>query len=421
MLDELAGALDTMTAEYPEICRLRRIGTSRLGEPLRMLSAGHGDRNTLVIGCPHPNEPIGLLTVLELARLVIRHPELGTGYTWNFVPCLDPDGTRMNEGWFDGPFTVRHHHENCYRPAMSDQPEWTFPVLDERAYFDRSLPETQALARVIDELRPVFQYSLHNADFGGVLFILTRSVPGAADLLADMARKQGVPLSLGQTDTLGWPTDGAGLYLLPSAEDLISAAGPAGPRHGGSSAHHAERYGTVTLVTEVPFWHDRRASDGSDSGRRYADVLAAAANRLRGLNATLTELRERIEPELRVPTPMRPAIEDHLAILAALANADEAMAATMEERQASVAEVFAADRMVHLVALRTAGLLRRQLIAETVAGNQPPGLRAAGQEIDGLFDDWCEAAERELVAELFPLRSLVTTQIGAALALSDRV
>ncbi|PWK86969.1 zinc carboxypeptidase [Lentzea atacamensis] len=205
-VDEANSAVDELVAEAPSVCRVRRIGTSRQGEPLRLLSVGHGARNALVIGCPHPNEPIGLLTVTHLARLIASTPDLrdGIDFAWHFIPCIDPDGTRLNEGWFAGPHTIREYHSQFYRPALRDQPEWTFPVLDERACLDRTLPETEALARVIDDLRPDFQYSLHNADFGGVFFILGKDVPGLPGDLAAAAARLGVPLSLGSVDTLGW-------------------------------------------------------------------------------------------------------------------------------------------------------------------------------------------------------------------------
>ncbi|HEX4222727.1 MAG TPA: M14 family zinc carboxypeptidase [Pseudonocardiaceae bacterium] len=424
-VDEVNAAVDQLVARVPGRCRVRRIGTSRLGEPLRLLSVGHGSRHALVIGCPHPNEPIGLLTVSHLAALVADHPELsdGIGYTWNFVPCVDPDGTRLNEGWFAGPHTIRHYHENFYRPAMRDQPEWTFPVLDERAYFDRTLPETNALIRVIDELRPRFQYSLHNADFGGVFFILNQEVPGAAGDLVAMAARQQVPLSHGQIDTLGWSTAGPAVYLMPSAETLITAhtGASAEPRSGGSSSHYAARHGATTLITEVPFWHDERASDLGESGRLHAEVLRDSANRLRTDAAMLAELWQRVEPRLVVPSPLRSAARDFMASSESLASASDAVAATAAGRAATVAEVFTAECVVHMLRLRTVGVLRRQLAVEQAAGNGTPSLRGAYQELGSLFDTWCHAAADALSGELFPLRRLVGLQMGAALAVVSRL
>ncbi|GAB2633007.1 M14 family zinc carboxypeptidase [Streptomyces capparidis] len=424
-VDGLGAQVARLAEEFPGVCRLRRIGTSRLGEPLRMLSVGHGPEHALVVGGPHPNEPVGLLTLPHLARLVAADPALrdDAGYTWHFIPCIDPDATRLNEDWFGGPFTVRHYHAHFYRPAFADQPEWTFPAPDEDAWFDRMLPETQALARVIDELRPRFQYSLHNADFGGVFFVLSRDVPGAARDLGVVARAEGVPLSLGPVDTLGWPEAGPAVYLMPAARQLAAARadGSGGARFGGSSAHYGQRHGTLTLITEVPLWHDPRASDPSGSGRPHPEVAAATARRLRADTGRLRELHERVLPLLAVPSPMRAAVADTLDQSAAAACAYEAVAAAPAGREATVAEDFAARSVTHMLRLRAAGMLRRQLGLEQAAGNRPPALRAAAEEAGALFDSWCTAAERELRAEPFPPRRLVAVQTGAALAMFRRL
>jgi hypothetical protein len=425
-VDQVVSEVEKLAADLPEVCRTRRIGTSRLGEPLRMLSVGHGRRNALVVGCPHPNEPVGLRTVLDLAKRVATTPELreGLDFSWHFVPCIDPDGTRLNEGWFAGPLTIRSYHEHFYRPAFDDQPEWTFPVLDERAFFDRTLPETQALARVIDELRPSFQYSLHNANFGGVFFILNGGLPGMGEDLGQVAADQGVPLSLGPVDTLGWETAAPAVYLMPPASELIEAAARGtrdSVRHGGSSAHYAERYGTTTLITEVPFWHDARADDLSDSGRSYADTLRHAAVELRDDRSVLSDLYEQMTPWLVVPTPMRRSIADTLATASSAAAANDAVAEQAPDRPATVAEAFAASTLVHMLRLRASGMMRRQLAVEHAAGNQPPESRLVKRRLDELFDAWCAAAENELSQDTFPVRQLVSVQSEAALAVVRRL
>lgn len=415
-VDELDARLARLAADHPALCRRRRIGTSRGGDPLHLLSIGHGTQEALIIGGPHPNEPIGLLTVLALARLVVTTPALCEDFTWNFIGCLDPDGARLNERWFPGPYTVRTYHEHFYRPAFTDQPEWTFPVLDERAYFDRTLPETEALARVIDELAPRFQYSLHNSDFGGVFFLLSQDIPGIADDFAVLAAQQGVPLSLGPVDALGWPEAGPAVYLIPPAEDVIQAdTGSGAPRHGGSSAHYAQRHGTTTLITEVPFWQDARAADPRDSGHQYRDVLLNTAKQLTADADTLHDIRTTMEPRLRVPAPMRAAAEDFVRSARSIAAGHERMAGVLDG-QASVGQAFGAATAVHMMRLRTAGVLRRQLAVERDAGNHPPELRALRLRLDELFDVWCEAAEHQLATETFSLTKLVALQVGAALA-----
>ena len=69
---------------------------------------------------------------------------------WHIIPCIDPDGMRLNEGWFAKPGDRTAYFADFYRPAGDEQVEWTFPFDYKNAYFDRMMPETLALARAID-------------------------------------------------------------------------------------------------------------------------------------------------------------------------------------------------------------------------------------------------------------------------------
>ncbi|MET8052534.1 M14 family zinc carboxypeptidase [Streptosporangium sp. NPDC005286] len=103
-VDEITAALTRLAADHPGVASLRRVGSSALGEPILCLSVGDGPRHALVGAMPHPNEPIGGLTVIHLATRLCESAALreATGHTWHIVGCLDPDGTRLNEGWSPG-------------------------------------------------------------------------------------------------------------------------------------------------------------------------------------------------------------------------------------------------------------------------------------------------------------------------------
>jgi 2-polyprenyl-3-methyl-5-hydroxy-6-metoxy-1,4-benzoquinol methylase len=122
----------------------RRIGTSALGEPLHCLTVDGGepagDRDAVMFGLPHPNEPIGGLTTLHLARRLAEDPTLRArpAHTWHLVPYIDPDGLRLNEGWLAGPFTREHYA----RHFCEEQVEWTFPLDHGAAYFDAGVVHT---------------------------------------------------------------------------------------------------------------------------------------------------------------------------------------------------------------------------------------------------------------------------------------
>jgi len=88
-VDAMQAELDRVATAHPGQVRLRRSGTSRLGEPLHALTVGHGPADAVVIGGPHPNEPVGSLTISALIELLCQDAgwcaELG--YRWHFVPC----------------------------------------------------------------------------------------------------------------------------------------------------------------------------------------------------------------------------------------------------------------------------------------------------------------------------------------------
>ena len=168
-VDELDGQVRRLAGTYPQVIRTEVIGTSRQGHPIQAMIAGHGAKNAICFACPHPNEPIGAMTLITMGEIMGAHPEVleETGFTWYLIPCIDPDGTRLNENWFKGPFTLRRYIRGFYRPPGNKQVEWTFPINIRGAKFDDPLPETQALMQLIDSLKPRFLFSLHNSAFGG--------------------------------------------------------------------------------------------------------------------------------------------------------------------------------------------------------------------------------------------------------------
>src|SRR5579871_2943392 len=79
--------------------RITSLGCSRLGRPIEMISIGSGDRDALIVGAPHPNEPAGAVTVERLIRLLLENERERRGYRWHFVKAIDPEGLRLNGGW----------------------------------------------------------------------------------------------------------------------------------------------------------------------------------------------------------------------------------------------------------------------------------------------------------------------------------
>lgn len=423
-VDEMTDAVEQLSSAYPAITQLRRVGSSRLGEPLVCLTIGSGSRHALIVAMPHPNEPIGALTAVELARILCEDSALldSLDFSWHIIPCIDPDGTRLNEGWFKGPFTRSHYARHFYRPANEDQVEWTFPFSYKEAYFDRVLPETLALIRLIDELKPAFLCSLHNAENGGVYYYLSRPAPGLYPALHEIPAHLGVPLDRGEPDPPYVPMLAPAIFghvTRQQGYDYHEQAGqdPVDGEYGESSMFYAARYGTLSLVSELPYWTDARADDETPSDELYSNVLRRHADEIAHVVAAMRNALEATAADRIIETPFLRASRcfvetlDKQAALTRWRSGQEESA-----RPATAAEQWSCQQFVHMFRTRFPGMLVRALEAQIDAGLASPSVRTAHSSLKDRFDSWCEEAEADTAATMLPLRKLVATQLGAIVA-----
>src|SRR5206468_11216297 len=129
-LKELRAQARSLVATFPGLARLETIGTTAEGRPIDLLTVGHGRRPALLVGVPHPNEPIGTLTLQFLCRLLCEDAELRARLdtTLYAIPVADPDGFVLNEGWFKGAFWPLRYALDVYRPPHRGQVGRSFPV-----------------------------------------------------------------------------------------------------------------------------------------------------------------------------------------------------------------------------------------------------------------------------------------------------
>jgi hypothetical protein len=423
VVDELGAELRRVAESHPGVVNVHRVGTSTLGEPLLCATVGRGSRHALVFAFPHPNEPVGGLTSIELVNLLARDGDLceELDLTWHVVPCIDPDGARLNEGWFGGPFTRTHYARHFYRPAPDEQVDWTFPFSYKDAYFDASLPETVALMRLIDEHRPVLLSALHNSETGGVYYYLSREAPELYPLLHAIPTHFGLKLDQGEAESPNTPRLAPAIFGALTAEDAYDASLEAGQEPeviaGATSVAYAGRYGAFALVPEVPYWTDPAADDTTETQTSYADVLRAQSAHLAALHSTLDETYGRAAPELRLDTPFLRAGRAFASAMGKIADQVARRAEKPEsDRPATAAEVHSCNDVVHMFRTRFGGILLRALDAEVRAGVAGPRVRAAHASLAEAFDAWCEEAEAVTPPEPLPIRSLVATQLGSVVA-----
>jgi hypothetical protein len=301
-VDELESQARALVTAAPEELRLRSVGASRAGRPLWLLSAGHGDRQILTVAGAHANEPVGGASALRLAGLLARRPhELQRlGCTWHFLLCLDPDGADLAQGWQpeEPEPSLEECHRYFYRPAFARQPE-SLPSPDQGR---DPLPESAALVRLLDELRPVAQFTLHGIEVGGAFLMLTREVPGAARAFRETAARLRIPLDCHPVDGPDWQLDAPGVLLLPG-DRSEGERDPSG-FVAESTWLHPRRYGTLTALIEAPAWCVPAVSEVrpvADPDREIARVGEVLLGQTRELMAVLGERAAAVVPEDLAP------------------------------------------------------------------------------------------------------------------------
>lgn len=153
-------------------------GTSTNGVPIHHVRFGAGSVKVLIVAFPHCMEPIGGLTAFSLMSLLRRGSRTlcDADVEWHIVPCIDPDGALLNEGWTQGPFSLDSYMRNYYLQATSDQVDTSFPIVHKKLVWTKPSQEAQILKNLLDRIRPDFYFSLHNAWTGGAFYFITRDI-----------------------------------------------------------------------------------------------------------------------------------------------------------------------------------------------------------------------------------------------------
>lgn len=421
-VDEVHRWTEALAVEHPERVLLEEVGRSRLGDPLHLLTITprRSRGSVLIVGQPHPNEPVGMATIMAIGDRLVDDPAAvdAMGVTWHFVPCADPDGTRLNEGWFAGPWTREHYARNFYRPGSEAQVEWTFPFHVDGFSVDAPLPETAALMRAIDRAQPDVSASLHNGEMGGAYFYTGEGAPRLYPQLAQLCEQHGVPLYRGDPETPLSVELAPGVYTLPTASKLYEFALAAGADpttlvSGASSYDYTILHKqTFPIVAEVPYWRDPRAADTAHdgTGRTRREVV------LQGLDlqeADTAELRRLLAAAEPLPgSPFADALRSFIAQDEGGWVAGQRQQALDDpdfERPVTIAEAFSVMDNVHMFRLRMGGMLLRSIPA------QGDGRAAA----EATFASWSAEAQADDRAEPLPIPAVIAVQagaIGAALA-----
>ncbi len=426
-VDELNASSEKLAHEHPTKAEIFNIGKSRKGESIKALKIGRGKKTALLFGFPHPNEPIGSMTLEYLSWKLAEDEALAKlDFTWYIVKCIDPDGARLNEGWFKGPFTPLNFALNYYRPPGYQQIEWTFPIEYKTLVWNKPIPETKALMNIIDDTKPQFMYSLHNSGFGGVYFYVSSPCKPLYSKFQNLAKKEKLPLHLGEPETPYMKKLAQAIFKMPTAAesyDFLKKHTKKDPaeiiKHGTSSDDYARRVAeTFTLVCEMPYYYDPRIGDTSESELMRRDAVLYGIKLAKERYDFIKEKYSKVKASLggrRNKRPFMDAIEEFLRRFPDSIEAQKHWARTDPEveRKAIVAEKFDSEVISLFYGLLAFGMLYR-----CVKGTRNESVE---EEVLQQITKTNEELEKQLSYKVIPIRSLVRVQLGSALLAADYV
>jgi len=433
-VDELDESSRQLAEKHPGLVQLKEIGRSRAGKPILMLRIGRGSKKALLFGCPHPNEPIGAMMLEYFAGRLAEDDELREyfDFTWYIIKCIDPDGARLNEGWFKGPFTIENYAMNFFRPASHQQVEWTFPIQYKKLNFNNPIPETLALMAAIDESKPDFLFSLHNAGFGGVYWYMSDPKPELYDGFHRLAEQHQLPLSLGEPEMPYARAFAPAIYKMPSTIDTydyyekFTDKDPASIITAGtSSLDYAKKVspGVFTLVCEVPYFYDPRIDDVSPSDVTRRDAILKTCERDQELYSWALSVFDAVKILLTADSPFKTTVENFLTtgIKSLEAKRRWAESSIPDSKVATVAEEFDNFQVSRFYKLLILGVFRRMLLFQMEVSGKQPQLEKALAEIESKMRLWVDELNKELNYQAIPIRKLIAIQLGSALLSAEQI
>lgn len=438
-VDEMDESTKKLAEEFPDVVTVFEAGTSREGHSILCMKIGNGPKNALCFACPHPNEPIGAMTMEYFSRALAEDDQLREelGFTWYIIKCIDPDGVRLNEKWFKGPFTIYNYAKNYYRPIGYEQVEWTFPIDYKKLHFHVPLPETQALMRIIDETAPAFMYSLHNAGFGGAYWYITHDLPELYDSLRNSALKQGVPLSLGEPEEPFITQLSPAIFKsmsITEAYDFTEKFSGQTPNitNGTSSSDYAlKKANCVTLLAELPYFFDPRVEDMTEGDKSRKEAILQNVEMNKAHFSRLKNMLDEVRPFITEKNPFVKLVNEVIqyVIEGSEAKIKWASGSPEFEKPAKVSEIF--DNLqtakfynaLYLgLSLRTCEYeMERLMREESKDKSAMMQLQNTYEQGSIYLKEYCERLESELHYSVIPIQKLVRIQVESGLIVADYV
>ncbi|MHA1828536.1 MAG: hypothetical protein ACTSX6_07800 [Candidatus Heimdallarchaeaceae archaeon] len=265
----------------------KNIGESKSGKEIFSHQIGKGKTRVLVYGIPHSDEIVGSLTVDYLAELIDKFPILQEAFTFQLIPCIDPDGLEMNNGWLKGKFSPMKFFLYRYHRPDEEDIDWSFPIKTNTYTFETKLPETLAILKVLKTFQPHIFSSLHSIQFAGIHFYFDKNYMQLFDKIEAFVDKKNIPLQKGKPFFIeeDWEYR-PGFYRFYTTREMLNDYLRDGIpiqnlRRGEFSGAYFSRENPqgIALIPEVPLYYDKELNN-LELGEKTKKQTAIASQKI---------------------------------------------------------------------------------------------------------------------------------------------
>ena len=362
-VEEIHEKIVQVAEEYREI-ELLELGKSTKGDTIECLKIGEGKFNALIHGFPNCEEPIGGNLLEYLARRLAEddNTRKELDYTWYLIPCSDPDGARLCEGFQTGDQTVLNFSLNYYRTPVTKTPEWCFPFRFGPLDLNSPTSETRTLMSLMDRMDFHFVSSLHQMKWGGITYQVPHPCPELYYQLWESARNYNIFPRKRPGTTIAPGVSQA--YYLTVARGYLRQWAAGNQNIEPIKGCYLYEYGQMRnphmfmMIPESTFWYDPRMWDDTPSKDKLGDSLQFQKKVMEDVQGLLLETWKEAVPELTVESPFKEMYQEMLApLISKVTNVSNPLLSfnkSVHKRKATVAEKVAVEgrevsfRMTHL-------------------------------------------------------------------------
>lgn len=431
-MEEIDCSTHMLAKEYPDVVTVFEAGKSQSGRSVYCLKIGNGSNNALIIGCPHPNEPIGAMMLEAFSKILASDKELREelDYTFYIIKAVDPDGLVRNEGWFKDPFTYYNYVRHFYRPAGFKQVEWTFPLDYKTLHFHDVLPETKAVMKIIEEKSPKFLFSLHNGVFNGAYWYINKNNEDLIKHLHAAAERQNLPLNLGEPEIPCCKIYGDAVFEFPGMPLIYDYYEKAAPgydpaqmlKYGDCSIDFANLNGRncAGLVCEMPYFETNASNDLTLMDISRKEAVLQSSSKIEAIYNEMKPLLEVLYKYVPENNPYRLALQERMNI--AIPSIEAQINYVNSHSEEYDVPATKAQWIDNLVVMPFMHELAVGMIAAAAEQSMEYADKIGKKELsdvvkhsEKIIKDFCSSIEKEVPCKPISIKKLVSVQLESGI------